>query len=255
MKPVCKIASIIAAVGFVAVTTQAQFYPPMTFDPSLAKFFEEGIAFSANMEVITTLPNTKWPVRVALLKGMTRIDMDITQMEDRTSPAEAEAWKHYVGNMKKAGSAESVSIFNPSRKSLFIVLPRLNAYLQKPIEEKQLDELKKRPKYEKTELGKETIDGHPCVKYKVSFNKDVMDVWRTWESSAAILWCASDLKGCPIRIEVFDSTGNTNSTLVLKDVVLKAPESRLFEPPKGFKKCADEKALMEEIMKKWPEDK
>jgi len=248
---------IIIAFGALAISAQAQFYPPITFDPSVVKFFDESSAFSATMEVITKSngKDDRWPVRVAVLKGMTRVDMDITQAEKSSKSQDDGIWRDYVNDMKKAGSAESASILNPRKKSVFTVLPRLKVYLQTPIADKDLDELKNRPKSEKVELGKETIDGFPCVKYKLTFNKDVMDVWRTWESPTAIVWSANALKGCPIRMEILNSIGGTNCTLVFKNVELKEPESRLFEPPKGFTKCDNEKALMEQIMQKWPKDK
>ena len=117
------------------------------------------------------------------------------------------------------------------------------------------DQLKKRPKSEKVEVGREDIDGHACTKYKVSFDKEGMDVWRTWETPSAFVWTAKEFGSCPLRIEVMDSGGETKATLVIKDIDRKVPDAQLFDAPKGFTKCEDEQTLMKRIMEKWPKDK
>jgi hypothetical protein len=65
---------------------------------------------------------------------------------------------------------------------------------------------------------------------------------------------AKDSPGMPIRIQVLNSDGETNATLVFKNVDLKKPASDLFVPPKGFTKC-DQELLMKRIMERWPKDK
>ena len=46
-----------------------------------------------------------------------------------------------------------------------IVLPRLKLYLQTPIPEKQLEELKQRPEAKKSELGRDKMSGHACTNW------------------------------------------------------------------------------------------
>ena len=243
----------------VAIPATAQFYPPIVLDPSLTKFFDPDSAFRASGEFIRRSPDgttDRWPVRVAMLKGMTRVEMDITQAHSEHSAQTGKVWKEYVEMMKTAGSSEAVSIFNPGKKSVFIILPRLKSYFQSPIPDDAVNHLKKRPKHEKVEVGQEDIDGRSCTKYKLTFDKQGMeDVWRTWETPAAFIWSAKDLRGYPLRIEVLNSVGETNATLVFKDFDLKQPEAQLFEAPKGFVKCDDEQALMQRIMEKWPKSK
>ena len=89
----------------------------------------------------------------------------------------------------------------------------------------------------------------------MSFDKEGMDVWRTWETPTAFVWTAKEFGTCPLRIDVMNSVGETNATLLIKDIDLKAPDAQLFDVPKGFTKCDDEKTLMKRIMEKWPKDK
>ncbi len=248
-------------VALVAVATPAtaQFYTPIVLDPSLTKFFDPDSAFRASVEFIRRSPDgstDRWPVRVAMLKGMTRIEKDITQAKSDRSAEMGEVWKEYVEMMKTAGSSEAVSIFNPGKKSAFIILPRVKSYIQTPIPDDAVDQLKKRPKYKKEDFGREDIDGHSSTKYKLTFDKEGMgDVWRTWETPMAFVWSAKDFRGYPLRVEVLNSVGETNATLVIKDIDVKPPEAQLFEAPKGFVKCDDEQALMQRIMEKWPKNK
>jgi len=228
-----------------------QFCPPMTIDPSLLKFLPEDAAFTATLDVSSRAESYRWPVRVAFLKGHTRVEMDISKMEQGRKE---QTWTEYVGQMKQAGSAESVSIFSPDKKSIFTLLPTLKAYMEQPIPADALGQLNKRPKAQKVEMGTEDVGGRSAMKTKVIFSKDDMDVWRTWETPEAIVWAAKDAPGIPLRIEVLNSVGETNATLVFKDIDRKKPASELFVPPKGFTQC-DEELLMKRIMEKWPKDK
>ncbi len=228
-----------------------QFYEPITLDPSLTKFLDENSAFTATVEVTSRRPDFVWPVRVSFSKGMARVEMDISKMrEERKEPT----WESYVGQMQKAGSAECVWIFNPARKSSCIVLPKLKAYVEGPIPDDMLAQLKERPKPRKVELGTEDIDGRSFTKTKISFNKDEMSAWRTWETPEAIIWTSKNSPVVPVRMVVLNSVGDTNLCLAFKDIRTNQLDSALFEPPKGFAKC-DEPSLMKRIMEKWPEDK
>ena len=83
-------------------------------------------------------------------------------------------------------------------------------------------------------MGREDIDGHACTKFKVSFGKEGTDVGRTWETPAAFVWFAREFGSCPLRMEVINSVGETNATLLFKDIDRKIPEAALFDAPKDF---------------------
>src|SRR5438874_735136 len=106
-----RVATIFTLCIAAATPVSAQFYPPIVLDPSLMKFFDTDSAFRASVEFIRRSPNGKadhWPVRVAMLKGMTRVEMDITQAQSEHPAQSGKVWKEYVESMKMAGSAEAV---------------------------------------------------------------------------------------------------------------------------------------------------
>lgn len=251
MKSLCASALVILGLWGLASPVHGQFYPPMIFDPPLMKFLPEGAAFSATMEVSSGVEAYRWPVHVAFLNRMTRVEMDIAKMEGGRRP---EGWADYVKQMQRAGSAEAVSIFNPDRQRVFILVPQLKAYTEQPIAPEALAQLGRRPKAKTVELGIEQVDGRPATKSKMSYTVETMDVWRTWESPEAVVWTAKEVSPIPLRIEVHDSAGRTNASLSFKEVQSTAPALELFVPPKSFVKC-DEESLMKRIMKKWPKGK
>jgi len=238
------------------IQARAQFYQPIVIDASLLKFFGENTAFAAKAEFITQTDGKPdvMPVKIAILGNMARVEMDITQRKG--GRASDDVMAGYYEDLKTAGSAEAVSIFNPSKKSTYIILPRLKAYLQTPIPDKELEQLKKRPKSETTELGKDKIGSRDCTKYKIAFSPErSMDAWRTWETPAATVWTTQGPPASPLRLDVFGSDGRTNCVLAIGDVQPGKVDTTLFEPPRGFKKCGTPDALMQVIMEHWPKEK
>ena len=238
------------------IQARAQFYQPIAIDASLLKFFGENTTLAAKAEFITQTDGKPdvMPVKIAILGNMARVEMDITEQKGGKDSDEVMAG--YYKDLKTAGSAEAVSIFNPSKKSTYIILPRLKAYLQTPIPEEQLEQLKKRPKSETTELGKDKIGSRDCTKYKITFSSErPMDAWRTWETPTAIVWMAQGPPASPLRLDAVGSDGRTNCVLAIGDAQLGKVDAKLFEPPRGFKKCETQDALMQVIMEHWPKAK
>ena len=63
-------------------------------------------------------------------------------------------------------------------------------------------------KVEMTEIGKETVDGHPCVKNKVV----VTD--KENKKHESTVWNATDLKNFPIKIQTQEQGGNATMLFV-----------------------------------------
>jgi hypothetical protein len=246
----------VTALLFLSYQASAQLDLRIVLDPSVLKFFDQKSAFSANAEVISEEDEKPdvMPVKIAILGNLTRVEMDISK--ERGGKSSDEVMAGYRKDMATAGSAESVSIFNPDKKSTFLILPRLKAYLQTRIPDKEMEEMKQRPKAQKTESGEGKINGHACRKYTLRFVADrTMDVWRTGESPSATVWVAQDVPACPLRMDLLDSDGRTNHTFLIKGVESTKVDKKMFEPPKGFTKCETPEALMKIIMEHWPKDK
>jgi hypothetical protein len=97
-------------------------------------------------------------------------------------------------------------------------------------------------KLEMTELAKETMDGHPCIKAKaVVTSKD----GTKYES---LVWKATDLKQFPIRIE--RTEGRMNVIMTFRDIDLSKPAPDLFEPPAGSTKYDSMQAMAQAILLK-----
>lgn len=86
-----------------------------------------------------------------------------------------------------------------------------------------------------SKLGEETVDGHPCVKYEVTYRRQP-ELKNTH-------WQAKDLRNFPIRMEnQHKSPGGqiTKSMLQFKDVSFNQPAAELFEVPKDYRKVSSE---------------
>jgi hypothetical protein len=95
---------------------------------------------------------------------------------------------------------------------------------------------------EKLGIGKETLDGHPCVKNKLTFTsakggKEELTVWN-----------ATDLKDFPVQVLAKQS----DETVVTryKQVQLSRPDAKLFDLPAGFKEYSDPQSFMQGIASK-----
>jgi hypothetical protein len=93
---------------------------------------------------------------------------------------------------------------------------------------------------ESTELGKESVDGHACVKNKVT----VTD--KAGKAHESTVWNATDLKNFPVKITTSEAGAAT--TMLFKAVKLEKPDPAQFEPPAGFKKYDSLMALMQQEM-------
>lgn len=247
---------LVIALLFLCHYAGAQFYQPIMIDPSVLKFFDPNSAFVANAEYVMQPDGNSgaMPIKIAILGNRTRLEMDVTKNQGGKAPDEVMAG--YFKDLKTAGSAESVSIFNPDKKYIYIVLPRLKAYLQTPIPEEQMDGIKQRPKADKNESGKAKIDGHACTKYTLKFGTDgPTDVWRTSDSPSATVWIAQDVPACPLRLDLIDSEGRKGSSILIKNVETTKVDKKLFEPPDGYTKCETPGDLIKIIKEHWPKDK
>lgn len=214
--------------------------PGPRFDGSMAKLFGENSDFSANVE---TRANTgpqegdmTIPGKIAFSQGKSRMEMDMGEMKGgRMSPQS-------LGQMKSMGMDKMIMISRPDKKVNYTIYPGMQAYVENAMTDPGQTEAPEDLKVATTELGKETVDGHPCIKNKaIVTNKE-------GEKHEAIIWNATDLKKFPIKMEQQEQ-GNT-MTMLFKDIKLSKPDAGLFEPPSGFTKYASMPEMMREVMMK-----
>jgi hypothetical protein len=228
----------IALLAATATTLCAQIggAPNSGINASLLKWFGDIKAFTAKGEVRMTDADGKeissMPVTWMLLDGKLRTEMDMGQMKGASMPAEA------VGMLKQTGMDKMHLLVTPEKKTTLVIYPGLKAYAPVPDAAGQQAEAK----IQTTELAKETVEGHSCVKKKLSTTD------ANGKTEEAIVWSATDLKGFPIKME----TQQQNTTLHMRfdTPSFDKPDAKLFEPPVGFTQHESLQGLMQAAMMK-----
>jgi len=210
-----------------------------SFDAATSKLFGDNQTFSAAMELQTTDPQkgdaVTIPGKMTFDAGKSRFEMDMTQMKSsRLSPDEA-------AQMKQMGIENIVTISRPDKKISYLIYPGLQSYVENPVETSDAAATPADFKIESTELGRETIDGHPCVKDEVVITD------KQGNKHEATVWDATDLKNFPVKIQL---TGENEATMTFKNISFDKPAADAFDPPAGFTKYDSVQSMMTaQIMK------
>jgi hypothetical protein len=235
------------AMCLAAVSVQAQFGPGamgggagkgLSLSGSTAKLFGENKAFTANMELQANSPQgpVTVPGKIFYSQGKARFEMDLAETKSPALPPGAAA------QMKSMGMDKMIMISRPEKKMSYMIYPGLKAYIEMAIEDTDVDKPESDFKIEQTELAKEKLDGHDCVKNKtVVTDKD-------GSKHESTVWNAGDLNKFPVKIEQTED-GNL-STMTFKEVKLSKPEEKQFDTPTDCKKYENIMAIMQEVMKR-----
>jgi hypothetical protein len=211
---------------------------PAGVNAALTKLFGDVKAFSAKAAVQVLDKNQaekiSTPMDFALLDGKIRVEVDISRVKNRDVSASA------MAGMKQFGMDRVVSIVRPDKMASYIIFPGIQSYVNMPLPKADRETYVKTPRIEKTPLGKETLDGHPCVKNKVVMTDD------QGRKHEATVWNASDLKDFPVQIQ----TREKEDTVVMRyrQIQLAKPDVKKFEPPADFKAYDDMTSLMQGAM-------
>jgi hypothetical protein len=208
------------------------------FTGAMAKVFGDNSAFSATMQIQANMGDQEMtmPAKISFNKGQSRVEMDLTAVKGGHMPPQM------VGQLKAMGMGNMITINQPDKKMSYLCYPGLQAYCEVPMQNPDASKPESDFKIDTTELGKETVDGHPCVKNKVV----VTDKDGTPQEFT--VWNASDLKKFPVRMEM--NQRGIASTITFSDVKLEAPDASQFAPPSDFKKYDSMQAMMQQEMMK-----
>jgi hypothetical protein len=212
---------------------------------ALTKLFGEVKGFSAKAKVRVLTKGEQemmsGPMDFALLDNKIRVELDMTQIKNKALPDDAGA------QMKQFGMAHVVSIVRPDKKLIYLLYPDRKAATSMPLPKEDIEAAERNTKVQKTELGKETIDGHPCIKNKVVITGDKGQVLE------AVTWNATDLKDFPIQIQTKEQE---NTSIVLyQSVKLEKPAPSQFDIPAGYTEYRDQTELMQAQLKAAAEGK
>jgi len=210
------------------------------FSGSMAKLFGDNQAFSADMEAQVAAGGDQtmtMPGKLAFDGGKSRFDMDMGAAKGgQMSPRAAE-------QMKAMGMDKLTTISRPDKKVVYLIYTGLSAYAETPLQDPEATKPSSAFKMDKTELGKETVDSHPCVKNKVVVTDD------QGNKHESTVWNATDLKDFPVKIETSEQGGHTMTTL-FTNIKLAKPDAAVFDPPSDYKKYDSPQALMQQEMMK-----
>jgi hypothetical protein len=202
----------------------------------MAKIFGNNQAFTATAEITITDAQRSSPMEMeasyAFLKGNLRTDIDTTSVKGTAMPPQA------VAQMKQMGMDRAVNIYRGDKKVMYLMYPGLKSYAEiTPPQAPQTDKPQpKETKVDVTPIGKDTVDGHPCVENKITLTAD------DGSQHEMLAWQASDLNNFPIKTEM-QAKGATITTH-FTNVKLSAPDASLFDPPSDFTKYGSIQEMM-----------
>ena len=203
---------------------------------AMAKIFGDNAAFTATMEMQSDQMPGGGAVagKMSCDSGKSRFELNLGEGGGMSSQDAAQ--------MKSMGMDRMIMISRPDKKLHYMIYPGMQAYVETAIPNPDAAKPASDFKVETTELGKETVDGHPCVKNKVVVTDDQ---GKKYEST---VWNATDLKKFPVKIETTQE--GHKMTLLYKDVKLAKPAATQFEPPADSKKYDSMMSLMQQEMMK-----
>jgi hypothetical protein len=204
---------------------------------TMIRLFGDIAGFSAKAEVQLLDSAQKeilsMPLDFALLDKKIRVEVDMSKMKSQDLSPQNLEW------FKERGMIDVVSVIAPDK--IYVYYPARKIMLCTVSSPEAASAEAKSPKLTQTELGKETLDGHPCIKKRALLTDE------RGRPIEAMTWNATDLKGFPIQIQIRDK--ESTSFVRFKQVQLAKPDAKQFEPPAGYTQFASEEKLVEALMK------
>jgi hypothetical protein len=197
---------------------------PTDLNAAFFKLFGSVTAFTAKVDMqVLDKSQKEWlrmPMALAALDHKIRLEVNLAQVKSKDVPESA------VAGFKQLGMDRIISITRPDKQAKFIIYPGAQGYVNMPLAKAELEAWEKGLTLEKTLLGKETLDGHACVKNRVVVKNPQGPVFE------ATTWNAADLKDFPIQIE----TKEKENTVLMRfaQIQLAKPDAKQFDLPAGY---------------------
>ncbi|MBI3868437.1 MAG: hypothetical protein HY299_07885 [Verrucomicrobia bacterium] len=227
--------------GMLRITVDAQIPGGQTgFNPALLQLFGNHKAFTTKVELRMTdaagKDVVKTPMGMALLDRRVRVEVNINQITSSTLDAEG------LNMFKRAGMDQVVSILRPDDSRTMVIFPTAKVYAEEPMTESDASGFSEAHKVEASDIGKESFDGHPCVKRRVTVTSS------SGKKVQGTIWNATDLKDFPVKIQLPE--GSSMVEMTFKDVKLQRPDVSLFQPTAGFTRYESmEKLIQDRVFK------
>jgi hypothetical protein len=159
-----------------------------------------------------------------------KMEMDMTKIIEASGAKDA----------SQSPMSKMTMLNRGDKKTAYTLYPNVKKYMVHT----DAGEQGEKPKVEKTKVGSEKIDGHPCDKYKVVIT------YKNEKPQEGFIWNARDLGGMTIKSEV--ESKDYKMTTELKKIVLKSSPASVFEIPQGY---VESKNFMEIMMPAQPKEK
>lgn len=154
------------------------------------------------------------------LDGKLRIDVDRGQMKGPGIAASA------IDMNKKLGIDRVSSVVRLDRRMTYMLFPGVQGYVTMALTGE--DANPSGEKLVRTALGRETIDGHKCVK-----NRSIVKNQKGMMLLESTTWNATDLQNFPLQIETREN--GEISIIHFGQVSFAKPDPGLFELPVGYR--------------------
>jgi len=203
---------------------------------ALSEFFPDSRDYTAQAQLL--LPGQERgdsiPIGLAVSGGRMRWQLNLDRARSSRLPDERIA-------MLKAMQLDSIVVWLKPDEDLTVALPRLKAWAKSPVPKAkglQDNAQDKVGGMKKTAVGKETIDGRPCIKYMLTVpgENDPAQVALTWE--------ATNLQNLPVKILV--KTDGKVHGFLLRNVRLGKVDEQFFKPPADYTRRESVAALLQE---------
>ena len=215
---------VLVLAGQVAVARAPATGTPTSINTAFVKLFGAVGAFTAKVDTQMLDAYQRETVKLvmdfAASEGKVRIEINLGQMQSKDLPPSK------VTELKESGMERVISLFRPDKKVTYIVYPGTQSYLSIPLAKEDIDAFEKGLKLEKSPLGKETFDGHDCIKNKVVVTDTNGPVLQ------AVTWNAADLRDFPLQIEMKEK-GNT-VRMHFTELRFTKPDPQQFDVPAAY---------------------
>jgi len=231
------------AVFLQSLTGLAQM-PALGTDSAMIRLFGENPSFTAQADIRVLdgkqVELLRLPSVFASVDSKFRLDLDVKLARVNASQP---MMVNTFNTFKQFGMDRITSVLRPDKKVTFIIYPTAKSYANIPLSPEDAQVASQR--IEKKPIGRETVDGHVCVK-----NLSTVKNPKGAVLIQATTWNAADLKDFPLQIQV--SENGRTTIMHFQNVNLNRPDPRLFDVPAGYRQIRDPQELMSTASKPVP---
>jgi hypothetical protein len=205
---------------------------------AMMKLLRDSKTFTSDAEFSSSDTNgvqtMSMPMVIVQQNEKLRMEMDMDKIKGGAFPPQ------FLPRMKEMGMTRNIMLMSTGSTNMTVIFPDLTSYIQSAMPKELMEALTNDTKMDKADLGKDTVDGHACLKSKFTFTSD------NGKKQEVLVWNATDLKNFPVKMQFPSNIGG--ETIAFKNVRLAKPDAKMFEPPTDYTKCANQQELQQKAM-------